>query len=475
MWFPAILTLSLASRATATFIEPQHACLNRGEGCEMDCSPSSHDGLQMECWDYLNMTGYIREWVAENGTEAGVADKGFAQAYLSWSGYTGQTCNLITSETCTSPETKDTEYMNHQQFYVLWNIYAVHQFFNQYTAALTSSLPIAASRLGKIVDLVAPDVEHNTAAHHWWEVMTLLLFYLTIFVGPTSWMISEVANIAAAAILNGVWAARATPSLAKIYQGYTQTAQTRFYNLANIENDLGDMVSAQQKRISDEVRAAQDDVDSFLALTSPGGFSERVTVDVTDQSASLYKAMELFTLTEAMKANGVVIAKSPNTDPRYFDAVRKQIKCPGFGPAGNCYNFWYDTATNATYAFHNPRSAVQNYTELINFIWDNKIVEDMAEIFKVEDCSGKEPSLDKGATAVKCAMNAKVCEYDYPKYPDDFDETTLQYAVANQFRNCGKDTSWGRHCDGWLLTGEKFHLPFSYLGPLLYYQSWYCR
>ncbi|KAF2765291.1 hypothetical protein EJ03DRAFT_355018 [Teratosphaeria nubilosa] len=405
------------------------------------------------------MTGYIKEWVAENGTEAGVAGKVFAQACLSWSGYNGQTCNLITSETCTPPETKDKEYMNHQQFYTLWNIYAVHQFFNQYTAALTSGLPIAASRLGKIVDLVAPDVEHDSAAPQWWEIMTTTLFYLTIFVGPAGWAISEEAAISGPAILNGIWAARGTPSLSVIYQGYTQTAQTRFHNLANIENDLGDM----------------NDVDSFLALTSPGGFSARVTIDLTDQSAALYKSMELFTLSEAMKANGVVIAKSPNTDPRYFDAVRKQIKCPGFGPAGNCYNHWYDPATNATYAFHNPKSAVQDYTELINYIWDNKIVDNMAEIFKIEVCSGKEPSLDKGATAVKCAMNAKVCEYDYPKYPDDFDETTLNYAVTDQFRNCGKDTSWGRLCDGWLLTGEKYHLPFSYLGPLLYYGSWYCR
>ncbi|KAF2772512.1 hypothetical protein EJ03DRAFT_186636 [Teratosphaeria nubilosa] len=407
----ALFTLSLAAVATAV-VEPQEACQSRGQGCALDCSPGSKDGLQSECWEFLNMTGYLQEWVAVNGSGAGIEKDGFAQAYLKWSGQNTLTCNLITSDTCTQPLSTAT-YQSHQQFYALWNIFAVYQFFNQYSTALTASQSLASSKLGQIVDKVAPPVEHITSTPEWYTNFGVGLYYAAIFVGPAFTAAEASAGISAlaSAIMNGIWAARATPPLGTVTQGYTQTAQQRVQTLANVGGDLADLVSQWQKQVVDEVAAMQNNIESFLALTSPGGFSERVTISLPQQSTVLYKSLELFTLAEALTASGVIIAKSTGIDPREVATATGEIQCPGFGPAGNCYDYFYDTANKNTYVFHDINNDQRDFTDLINFIWDQKIVDNMADIFANEQCSGKTPSLEKPDPQVFCSFNTKNCEY----------------------------------------------------------------
>lgn len=65
----------------------------------LDCSSNSKTGIQAACWTQLDVPGYIDAWIAENGTAAGCDTLGFAQCYLQYNGYTGLTCDDITSNT----------------------------------------------------------------------------------------------------------------------------------------------------------------------------------------------------------------------------------------------------------------------------------------------------------------------------------------------------------------------------------------
>ncbi|KAF2768043.1 hypothetical protein EJ03DRAFT_390081 [Teratosphaeria nubilosa] len=408
------------------------------EGCAVDCSPDSKQGLQSKCWKFLNMTGYIREWVAEHGDEEGVKDKGFAQAYLSWSHENTPTCKLITSDTCTQPPSS-AKYENYQQFYTLWNIFAVYQFWNQYYSDLTDSEARASAKLQQIVDKVAPPVEKTLSIPDWYTVFGMGIYWGTTIVSPLTTLAGARAVPAAAIslILNGIWSARAV-----MPQGYpkakeaTQTAQSRFGTLADVGGKLADMVEEWQKQVVADVRSMQDNVDAFIALCEPGGFSERVTLSLPDQSTALYKGLELFILAQGMTSNGIVIAKSSGINPMEVASRTGEIQCPGFGPSGSCNNWWYDP----------------------------KLSTNLAEIFENEACSGKEPSLDAPDLNVLCPFNAKNCEYNYDRHQKD--------QKAKQWKNCDNDPRWMTPCRDDDETVDV--LPQSYLGPLLHKGN-YCR
>ncbi|KAH9828033.1 hypothetical protein Tdes44962_MAKER02583 [Teratosphaeria destructans] len=483
----ALAMTALMAALTIAANTPGHDCFDiTGHNCPYDCSPESKDGLQAGCWAHLGMTDYINQWVLEHGREAGIAEKGFAQAYLSWStkGYNGKTCNLITSETCDAPETDNSKYKNWQQFYTLWNIYAVHQFYNQYSNALSASQPLAASKMAQIVDKISPGVEKFVPTPLWLQTLQAAISWATVWVGPTLASIEAGFGTAGGIMIFGVAASSKTPPLGVLKQHYKQTAETRFQNLATIGSDLAGLVSEHQQQILKEVQAMLDNVESFIALCSPGGFSLRVTLSLTKESTALYKSMELFTISEALNANGMVITKSVGIDPRTVAKDTGEILCNGFGPAGNCYNWWYDSAHGNTYSFHDPREEPRGFTDLIDYIWGLDIVKDMGEIFLTEDCAGKNPDLDSTNLKPTCAVNVKTCEYSTCNSDIDdccrssstsaadisFAEYDTKYS-REQFTNCPSDPHWGDQCSSF---ANSQVLPASYLGPLLRKGN-YCR
>jgi hypothetical protein len=121
--------------------------------------------------------------------------------------------------------------------------------------------------------------------------------------------------------------------------------------------------------------------------------------------------LELYTVAQALNATGVVIAKSNGIDPRTVAKNTGNIDCPSFGPAGNCYSWWYDESSGNSYAFHDPNNEQKDFTDVVNYIWNEGIVTDMADVFKTEDCSGVEPSFDGASLTATCASNTKNCEY----------------------------------------------------------------
>ncbi|KAH9839649.1 Glycoside hydrolase [Teratosphaeria destructans] len=478
------LTALLAVLVPAAFVDPKEACRSSGVGCAMDCSPDSKDGLQAKCWEFLDMGGYINDWVKTEGDSAGIKQKGFAQAYLAWSGRNGDTCNLITSDTCEKPETDPKLYKDPQQFYLLWNIFSVWQYHTQFISALTASQSVAATKLGQIVDKVNPQVEANVGSPQWFATLTTTLSYVSLATGIATTGAPALVGGAAWTIVNGLWAARATPPMGIPKKAYTETAQTRFTRLADVGADLSDLINAYKDQLTLEVRTMQDNAESFIALCSFGGFSQRIEMSLTDQSNNLYKALELFVLSKSLSASGVVIAKSPGIDPRQVATETGEISCPGFGPAGNCYTWWYGNGN--TYAFHDINNDQRDFTDLINYIWDQKIVADMGEIFAQEACSGKTISLsDNPDPKSHCASSVKICEYGKPRHqythcqkepsltqsPAAYD-THIPDQQKKEFNNCDNDPKWMRNCKK--KAGDTFVLPLSYLGPLLHKGN-YCR
>ncbi|TDZ54019.1 hypothetical protein CTRI78_v006597 [Colletotrichum trifolii] len=427
---------------------------------ELDCSPSSPDGLQPECWKHLNVSDYITKWLAANGTKADCDTLGFAQCFLAFNGYGGRTCNTLSRETCDAFETvgNAAAYTSPQQFYTLWNIYAISQFFNQFSEALWNGHALAADTIGDIVATISPNTDPDVPS---------TLLWTTISGG--FWLV-------AASGLNPLFALVATgmavtTGMSSFFMSsIAGSSNARFITLGQVGSSLAQLIIDYQGSLEKALKELQGNSTLFIAAAEPGGFSARAITSLNIQSEALYHDLQLFILSQALKANGIVSTRSTGVNVLEFaPQTLGSISCPGLGPAGNCYQFWLDPETNNTYALHNPKEYKHDHVDMMNKIYDKKWA-NLSEIFKVEDCQGKDPSFD-GKSKVTCLANHGFCEYNYTNARNPAFGSGFQIA-SEEFTNCGSDKNWGRPCSSWV---SSVMVPMSYLGPLLTYEYAWCR
>ncbi|KAK0369637.1 hypothetical protein CPAR01_08061 [Colletotrichum paranaense] len=424
-----------------------------------DCSPGSETGLKPECWAQLNVSDYITKWLAENGTKADCDNLGFAQCFLAFNGYGGRTCDTLTRDTCAAFETAgvDAAYSSPQQFYTLWNIYAISQFFNQFSEALWNGHTLAADTIGDIVATVSPSTDPEVPSNLLWTSIS-----------GGFWMaaVGAFANPLLAGVATGM--AVVTGMSSFFMSSVAGSSNSRFITLGEIGSSLAQLIIDYQGSLEGALKELQGNSTLFLAATEPGGFSQRAVTSLNLQSTELYHDLQLYILSLSLKANGIVSTRSTGVNALdYAPDTNGAVSCPGLGPAGNCYQFWIDPDTGDSYALHNPKDWKNDYVDVLNKIHDKNWA-NLSEIFKVEDCQGKDPSFD-GKTKVTCLASHGFCEWDYV----DQDTVTKSRTANKQFTNCDNDKSWGTLCD-WMNGG--LVMPEAYLGPLFKFQepAW-CR
>lgn len=413
-----------------------------------DCTPASPDGLQPECWKELDITGYITAWLAANRTVADCETLGFAQCFLRHSGYNSRTCNLLTRGTCDSFETtgsSEATYDSPQQFYVLWNIYAMYQFFNQFSEALSNGAALAATTITDIVSTVSPPTDASSPSTLLWTAISGGL-----------WII--------AAAPFGVFSALVLSSLAVVtgmssffMSSVSGSSTERFVLLGDMGTEVTALVTEYQKSLEAALSELTGNSTLFIAAGEPGGFSTLSVTSINTQSVNVFHDLQLFVLSQALAANGIVSAKSTDLIAMDVAARTDLVQCPGLGPNGNCNQFWVDEAAGNTYALHNTGDwgFVDTSTGILDKIvaagWAN-----LSEIFAVEDCQGREPAFD--GTRIACLASHRVCEWDYADHYADSPDNWRQWT------NCDNDAKWGTLCSSWT---NSYLVPGSYIGPAL--------
>jgi hypothetical protein len=184
----------------------------------------------------------------------------------------------------------------------------------------------------------------------------------------------------------------------------TQKANDRFIQLGDIGSSLAKLVETYQQNLLDSVKEIQGDHELFLAACAEGGFSQRVTTSLTIQASTLYRQLQLFILSSALKANGIVSSRS--TGVIAMDVARDtgEISCDGLGAAGTCNQWFVDEEAKNTYALHNPNDWENTHIDLMVSIIDEGWA-DMAELFKIEDCAGKTPEFDPATLGITCLVS----------------------------------------------------------------------
>ncbi|KAN0070969.1 hypothetical protein V8E54_011134 [Elaphomyces granulatus] len=443
-----------------------HNCSEVGSiiECEIpiDCSPNSTNGLMADCWSLLNMSQYIESWMNANGSSADCDSLGFAQCFLQWNGYTGLTCNLITSDTCPPFDTENTIYSSDQEFYALWNIYTVYQFFNQYSTALGNGVSLAGQTIGAIVTAVAPPVESEAQSSALLSVLAGTLTFFGHFIGlgiPGG--SGRLPNVIASGITLALVGFEVLSNT--LQQTPTQSANDRAVQLGQIGNSLSQFVIQYQQNILQMVESIQGNSTTFTTLCSSGGFSERVTYTLTDESNILYQQLQGYILSLALQANGFVVSRSTGISALDVAGETSNVNCPSLSSAGNCNQWWFDSDTYTTYALHNPNDPENDHADLTNQIANNNWAS-LSDLFQVENCTGKDVSFNENSLGADCVFNLTYCKYNYTSMVD--------YQTTTQFLNCPNDPQWGYQCSSFT---QSILLPQSYLGPLLFVDDNYCR
>ncbi|KAJ0118423.1 hypothetical protein J7T55_009206 [Diaporthe amygdali] len=435
-----------------SFLLGLFASLALAQSSTLDCTPSSTSGLQPDCWAQLKVSEYIKDWLDANGTAADCDNLGFAQCFLQYNGYSGRTCNLLSRGTCDSFETTGSEatYYSSQQFYTLWNIYAMYQFFNQFSEALSNGVSLAGATIDDIVATVSPSTDASSPSTLLWTAIS-----------GGFWMLAATPLGPFAALVN-TGLAVVTGMSSFFMSSISGSSTARFVLLGDIGSELATLVTEYQTSLENALKELQNNSTLFIAAAEPGGFSTRAVTSLNTQSVDIFHDLQLYILSEALKGNNIVSARSTDTIAMDVATNTGAVDCPSLSAAGNCYQFWVDEEAGNTYALHSTNDwGFDDSTDVLNKIVDSGWA-NLSEIFKVEDCQGKEPGFD--GTKVSCLATHKYCEWDYA--------SQVSGGKWTQWTNCDADSKWDTQCSSW---STIYLIPDSYLGPALADDTLYCR
>lgn len=189
----------------------------------------------------------------------------------------------------------------------------------------------------------------------------------------------------------------------------SQTSNQRFVQLGQVGASLTAMVENYQGNLLKTVQEVQRNHEVFIKACNTGGFSQRITTSLTIQSSELYRTLQLFILSTALKANGLVSSRSTGVNALTYAAEIDAISCDALSSVSTCNQWFVDEATGNTYALHNPNDRRNTHIDLLVAIIDNGWAI-MDQLFKVENCQGSEPAFDSSTLGMNCLV--RICSHE---------------------------------------------------------------
>ncbi|KAK2598798.1 hypothetical protein N8I77_012185 [Diaporthe amygdali] len=412
-------------------------------------------GIHTECWEILKMNDHLNDWWSKNSAKCG--DKGFSQCYLDSAGLITWNCDVLSLSTCTPPPSgQGAKYNSYQEFYVIWNIYTINQYFANYHQALLNGQAEAIGVVGQIVQTVAPPEDVNPKTP----------LFGPIF-GATFGLFSAVATLAPpgagafiAAALMGV--AGGTP-VGVVNLLFPKSSRDPVA-WQDISASLSGFVDDYQKNVGAAVSLIQKDFDTFYGVTNQGAFCARVADSLPDKTSFMYRELMKWTFNQAVQARGFFSIKNPGVDPKKLEAETGNFKCGDYDGYGVCKDnkYIYFDGTDS-YGMARARDVGADFFPgVLQVAFDKNwttpkelYVDAQACAFKAEEAQTNATELDTG-----CASNTPVCVVDMGV---NLDTALSQHNPGSMFTNCPPMLGWG--VDYW---NNKAYVPFSYLGPLLH-------
>ncbi|KAF8540305.1 hypothetical protein BDD12DRAFT_880676 [Trichophaea hybrida] len=354
------------------------------------------DAFHPSCWATLGMEDWINNWWAENNTKCG--SLGFAQCFLQYNHYAGLTCDVINTDTCGPPDSGKAWWDSPQQFYTLWAIYSIHQFFTQYYNALGIAQCVALGKVGEIVLTIVPPHDSTIDGK---KVSILISATFALFAIVKESIVGiefKVIWIDITALTGG--AAQFGNYLND--KGGQNNYHQEMLQMATIQNTLSDMVINYQDGLAKTITEVQQDVGKFLTVCHAGGFTQRITGSLPDQVKTILDQLKLFILGSTLSLNHAVIAKNPGISALDISHLTPRVQCGGYDGSGLCDHWYYDG--HSTYTIENMDTpGGEHYASLNQKIFANGWATPQSFYKSDDGCATKGPYLDDNGN-LRCAV-----------------------------------------------------------------------
>ncbi|KAI9813682.1 MAG: hypothetical protein M1832_006110 [Thelocarpon impressellum] len=377
----------------------------------IDCK-DPRTGLDPTCWKLLNLTAYVKDWMRVNGTKKCLGNVPFATCFQRSLNVVGQDCTGIKLGTCTPPVN---EY-SPEDYYVLYNIYGINQFFTSWWTALNAANGLAAETMAAIVNLISPP---KTTQLDVLALVTALAAAMAFVDVPVALGLTAAKAIAAEVLLT---AAQQTPTALKSF--FPQKTENKAtMQISEISHSLADLVLEFQGQMSATVGAVASNATALAIWAETGMFSGELP-SMEAQKNTLYQSLNTYVISRAYSANNVVASVALDTDVKQLQAnssgrLAYDIKCAEYDRFGLCNAWWQDRENRAAYALNNLDDMTHNYYDDMQTIFKNNWTTPrqlFADALKCKGTAGYEqrPTMTLDRTSgfgFPCMSTLKVCTW----------------------------------------------------------------
>ncbi|KAK1598440.1 uncharacterized protein LY79DRAFT_586991 [Colletotrichum navitas] len=416
------------------------------------CSPFSQDGIQPGCWETLEMNKHLNDWWSANSARCNSKNKGFARCYLDTAGLITWNCDFVSLNGCTPPPSgRADEYASYQEFYVIWNIYAINLFFTNYHQALLQGQASAIGAVAEIVKVVAPPTKENPKTP----------LFAPIF-GSTLAQFAALGPLLGSSIGASIMFASLTGTLgntAGVYNALFPVTMVYQVSWEQLSAALSDNVNEYQKRVGEALTKIQTDFTLFYELTSNGAFSQQLSNNLPKNTDFMYHNLLKWTLNQALAQDDYFAVKNPGVDPRKIPI--DQYDCSKLDEYGTCGPVWYDGKDSYGLARAND-IGMDRMKDILDVAFKKNWTTPSELYIDAQSCQGKNGSeaFDVNNLSLSCVSNLPVCEFDFDYNPY---EMMWLHRSPPQFKNCPSQKGWGTPPYWGIYAG----VPLPYLGPFL--------
>lgn len=339
---------------------------------EQTCNAADRDPTP-ECWNILNVTGYLQNWWAANqakcmsGPYAGV---GFTSCYQQLVGkgkLLNRACNDISPAPCDAAP--DFVTYSPVEYYVLQSIFGIWWWFSSIWYASSEATIVAEAKIGHIVSIINPVKPGDTSLGLVLSALSAGFAFISV---PAEIGVSVGTQIASQSIT----ALQQAPGLGKALLP-TGSLDTQFKQLIDIESSMGDVLSQFHINIANALNATQSDFGLFVNVSQNGAYIAKQQ-SLNASTTQLTRILKTFIVSQALQANNIIITVAKGTNPyevtpnlsasssTIAQSNAWHVNCHDAYeqmPYGVCDNWWYDGKD--AYSLSNLGERNQNYHDLM--------------------------------------------------------------------------------------------------------------
>lgn len=428
------------------------------------------------CWEVLNVTGFLRDWVAFNQKKCDNEVMDFADCFLYLEVGAGANCTSFTGRSqCQYPDPKS--FLGHtngaQAYYVAFNIWNISNWFFTYYMALTGANGLAADNVNTIARTL------NVPLPKSFPIMDLLAGLAWAFglLSPSGYAAAlpvlgqKIEGLAAQA--PGEYLLRAVqnaPTLSRNLMDKGQIADTEV-QIAELGSDLARIVSQLQTNVQNSVISVMSNFSLFFDFVQDGYFSTQIE-NVNDLTQNVTLSLNTYIVSQALQNDHVIITRALDTDVNQLQlngsAVQYDTGCGhGYDEWGMCGSWWYDSTNHISYGLESMKDMLINYTEPLQSLFNQGITTPQLLFLNSQFCAdasgstqgnapGSSLTTSTGVWNTQCISNMKICSWDL---------VTLD--VFHEYTDCDRESSFAMENCG---AGEDLvqaTVPASYIGPYL--------